>query len=203
MLKTLVRIAKRLLAVPAVRKTYEGATRGILEVGGSSRLSATVYSLVGLATFNREQWAVLSGRRQYYRNLGSQRPSHVELRRNIHRLEKGLAMQPRRATFARDYIGETVEFYTGAVGDGHSASSIDQGELTWSHDVLAEYFRAITAADPIIDRARSAFEALPPVTSQAMHPYEHQAITPSNVPTSSWLGCPCSGDPSDGSRTDR
>ena len=55
MIKKLKRIAKQLWRVPAIRKTYEGATSGLLEVGGSSRLGATVYSVLGFVTFNREQ----------------------------------------------------------------------------------------------------------------------------------------------------
>lgn len=181
MLKTLMRIAKQLLAVPMVRKTYEGATRTMLEVGGRNRLGATVYSTLGFATFNREQWAVLSGRRAYYRNLGRKRPSHVELRRNVHRLEKGLLMRPRRDTFAKDYILETVEFYEKAVGGAQGASEVERGELTWAHDVLTNYFAAITVPDPVVDRARAVFDALPPVSAQQMHPYAYGAIEQSDV----------------------
>ncbi len=115
MISKLKRIAKKLLAIPTVRKAYVGANRAVLEVGGSSRLGATLYALPGFVTFNREQWAVLSGRRTYYANLKRSRTSHVELRRNVHRLEKGILMRPRRDAFARDYIVETVEFYRAAL----------------------------------------------------------------------------------------
>ncbi len=182
MLKQLKRAATKALAVPAVRKTYEGVTRVTLGVGGSSRIGATLYSLVGFGIFNREQWAVLAGRRAYYRNLNDARPSHVELRRNVHRLEKGILMRPRRDVFAREYIQETVEFYAAAVTRGAGAPAIDEGELRWAHDVLAEYFSMIPSADPVIDRARDQFVALPEFESDgAAKPYEHGSIPSSGV----------------------
>lgn len=155
-LKQLKKIAKDALAVPAVRRTYEGATRGVLEVAGSTRVGATLYSLPGFLTFNREQYAVLSGRRAYYRNLSRPRPSHVELRRNIHRLEKGMIMRPRRDVFARDYILETLDFYAETVG-----SDIDPVELAWAHKVLTRFFSIVDLSDPTMTRAHDMFTALP------------------------------------------
>ena len=115
MLKRLTKLAKNLLAIAWIRKTYETATRATLEFGAANRLTATLYAIPGLLTFNREQYAVLRGRREYYRNLKKARITHVELRRNIHRLEKGMSMRPRRPVFARDYIGETLDFYVHAI----------------------------------------------------------------------------------------
>lgn len=182
MIKKLKRIAKQLLAVPAIRKTYEGANRTVLNVGGSSRLGATVYSVLGLATFNREQWAVLSGRRAYYTNLRRRRITHVELRRNVHRLEKGILMRPRRDAFARDYILETVEFYAMAVHRAPTDPIIDASELQWAHDVLAEYFDVVTVTDSVVGRARAMFTAVTggPVEGN-VKPYEHGAIPDSGV----------------------
>ena len=61
--------------------------------------------------FRREQTAVLAGRLQYQHHLRHAKKSSALLRRNIHRLEKGLIMRPRRAVFAEDYILETVRSY--------------------------------------------------------------------------------------------
>lgn len=182
MISTLKRIAKQLLAVPAIRKTYEGATRAVLEVGGSSRAGSTVYSVLGLATFNREQWAVLSGRRAYYRNLGRHRVTHVELRRNVHRLEKGILMRPRRDAFAKDYILETVEFYATALRRRPGDPVMDASELQWAQDVLTEYFTVITVPDPVVDRARAAFEKVQHVVSDGtVKPYEQGSLPPAEV----------------------
>lgn len=179
MINKLKRLAKNLLAVPAIRRTYERANRGVLTVAGSSRLGATLYSIPGFGTFNREQYAVLSGRRAYYENLTRARVSHVELRRNVHRLEKGILMRPRRDAFARDYIVETVDFYAAALRPG---STLAASEAQWAHDVLADYFSIVTAPDPLIDRARAAFERLDDVAQPGtIKPYPHSAITDSGI----------------------
>jgi ribonucleotide reductase beta subunit family protein with ferritin-like domain len=107
-LNTLKKIAKDLLAITWIRQVYENVNRGFLETFGSSRILSYFFYLASFLTFNREQAAVLRGRRNYYRNKNRDRTTHVELRRNIHRLEKGMIMRPRREVFARDYITETI-----------------------------------------------------------------------------------------------
>lgn len=159
MLKKLKNIAKKLLAVTWIRKTYEYITRAILEVFAANRLFATLYSIPGLLTFNREQYAVLRGRRNYYRNLKKKRDSHVELRRNTHMIEKGITMRPRRPVFAQGYIVETIEFYENAIKQyKEQKDSLDKGELEWAHNVLDEYFTIIETKDAVIDEARERFE---------------------------------------------
>ncbi|MFW2512560.1 nitroreductase family protein [Demequina sp. SO4-13] len=182
MIGKLKRFAKTALANPVVRRTYNGANRAVLEVAGSTRVGATLYSLPGFITHNREQFAVLSGRRAYYRNLGRHRSNHVELRRNVHRLEKGILMQPRRAVFARDYIEETVEFYALAMERPTSTSNIDAGEMQWAHDVLAEYFSIVTDDDPGIARSRQRFDSLPRYgTPSSIHPYPQKNLKRTDI----------------------
>lgn len=160
MLKKLKRIAKRLLAVTWIRRTYEVVNRIVLEIFGSSRLLSYLFFTVGFLAFNREEAAVLRGRRNYYRNKGRDRVTHVELRRNIHRLEKGIIMMPRRDVFARDYITETVEFYAEAERQSRLApGTMDSSEMNWAHNVLTEYFRLNTGSHPIVDAARARFAA--------------------------------------------
>lgn len=160
-MKRLKRYVKRLMAIRFVRRLHHGLTRMRLAFGGSNRVTATLYSWLGWFTHNREQYAVLSGRRAYYKNLLRSRPSHVELRRNIHRLEKGLLMRPARDVFARDYIDETIEFYSRALSRPDTFVGLDHGEIEWAHDVLARYFSVTSTSDPVIVKARTAFEALP------------------------------------------
>lgn len=182
MIKKLKSIVKNLLSVPAIRKTYEGANSAVLAIGGSNRLGATLYSVLGFVTFNREQYAVLSGRRDYYRNLSRERVTHVELRRNVHRLEKGILMQPRRASFAGDYILETVSFYSTAVQGRGKKALIDASELRWARDVLAEYFSIVDDSNAAVRKARAQFDAI------AHHgepgdsvPYPHDTIKKSEI----------------------
>ncbi|MEV8273898.1 nitroreductase family protein [Microbacterium sp. NPDC077184] len=158
MLNTLKRIAKDLLAITWIRRVYEAVNRMILESFGSSRILTHLLYFVSFITFNREQSAVLRGRRNYYRNKHRERATHVELRRNIHRLEKGLIMRPRRDVFARDYITETIEFYEEAVAQCRTApGTMEQSEMDWAHDVLTEYFRVSATGDSTVDAARARF----------------------------------------------
>lgn len=162
MLRRIRRTVKKLLAVGWIRRTYDGANRAIGETFGSNRVLAHLFYAGYFITFNREQAAVLRGRRNYYRNKLRERPTHVGLRRNIHRLEKGLVMRPRREVFARDYIAETIEFYDVAARQyAADPASMDASEIEWAHDVLAEYFRACTGPHPLIDAARERFAGIP------------------------------------------
>ncbi|MGC0274927.1 nitroreductase family protein [Pseudactinotalea sp. Z1739] len=178
-------LAKNTLAIPLVRRVFEGGNRAILTVVGSHRLPATAYSLPAFLTFNREQFAVLAGRRAYYRRLSTSRNTHVELRRNIHRLEKGMSMQPRRPVFAVDYIAETVDFYRVAVTEGPKGRLIDPIELLWAREVLTEYFDVIAPGDPVVDRARDRFAAVPKPEGETngipMRPYPQRDIKPSDI----------------------
>jgi len=65
-------------------------------------------------------------------------------------------MRPRRDVFAKDYIGETVEFYKAATDD--LAGRIDDSEIIWAQNVLSAYFTAITLQDKVVDKARTVFE---------------------------------------------
>jgi nitroreductase len=183
-LSRLTRLAKWLLAVAWVRGLYERLTRWSLELGALNRVTATVYSLLGALTFNREQYAVLRGRRDYYRNLHRARTTHVELRRNVHRLEKGMSMRPRRPVFAKDYIGETVDFYLRALelAERTTDSGIDTDELVWAHNVLAHYFEIVDASDPVVARELARFKqaSYEPETSGA-RPFARKDSTFSDI----------------------
>lgn len=72
------------------------------------------------------------------------------LRRNTHRLEKGLSMPNRRKTFAGEFIHETVETYLRVV-DGSSEAT---PSLRWSSDVLRAYFAAVDDSDVRVAKAR-------------------------------------------------
>ena len=159
MLNRLKLLAKQLLAIVWVRRAYEGTLRAVLEVLAANRLTSLAYSLLSIPSFNREQFAVLRGRRDYYRNLGRVRATRTELRRNVHRLEKGILMQPRRPVFALDYLVETIEFYERAARQHANGAEGDVGELTWAFGVLNHYFAIVDGAHPVVAAARGRFEA--------------------------------------------
>ena len=137
--------------------------RFVFRTVSRSRLLSAIYYSVASTAFVREQQAVLYGKDQYYENLD--RPSETQylLRRNVHRLEKGLLMRPRRDVFATGYIEETTKTYCSALQQqdkGRPTDGVPLGDLKWAHDVLAEYF-TVTASDPAIDRARDTFADAP------------------------------------------
>lgn len=114
------------------------------------------YWLTG--SFRRELQAVLYGKRLHLQHLDQQSDEGAKytLRRNVHRLEKGLIMRPRRSVFARDYIGETVELYVAVTGNG-CADDGDRLLRNWAGDVLHQYFEAV-GSDPAVDGARGVFQ---------------------------------------------
>lgn len=185
MLNRLKNIAKRLLAIRAIRRSYDATMRALTEFFGAHRLLSIPYSLLTLHTFNREQFAVLRGRRDYYRNLGRKRRTHTELRRNVHRLEKGISMRPRRSVFGLDYLEETIEFYEVAVaGSRDDNDGIDGAELSWAHDVIADYFSSVDHGNQVVARALARFQscdATSATRSQLSKPYPRREGMKSGV----------------------
>ena len=120
---------------------------------------ASLYYLACSSAFRGEQRAFLAGRMEYDRELEAPSGTMTMLRRNTHRLEKGLLMRPRRPVFAVDYIRETMDGYLKLL-ERHCITGVGSDELQWSHDVLSEYFRA-TADHPVLDICRQQFAALP------------------------------------------
>ena len=110
---------------------------------------ASLYYVVVSKKFGREHKAVLSGRSHYYASLRDPADTSFLLRRNTHRLEKGLIMRPRREVFALDYIEETVNQYAVC----KELNAVNETELQWVHDVLSDYFSCV-GSSPIIEQAR-------------------------------------------------
>jgi nitroreductase len=143
-----------------IRQLIDRVDRVLLPVAASGGLLASAYYLLFSRQFRREHRAVLAGRLAYYRGLTGPRTSSPLLRRNIHRLEKGLVMQPRAPVFAEDYIEETVRELSRLRAQG----GLEPAEDAWAGDVLAEYF-AVVQDTPTIARARAVFAAAPAGTA--------------------------------------
>ena len=136
----------------AIRSTLDYLDRLTALVFGKARLTARAFYGLLNPRFSREQAAVLRGRSLFGAAvLGESDP---QLRRNTHRLEKGLLMRPRAVTFASDYIAETVAaFERACLSPRH-----DPAEWAWAHDVLSEYFRVVRPTD-LISTAGQRFRA--------------------------------------------
>lgn len=139
--------------------------------------TSSLYYCFFSAKFQREHRAVLLGRLRYYQSLKLHGANRALLRRNIHRLEKGLIMRPRRDVFAEDYIQETVDCYANTV----RGLDILSGDHKWAHNVLQEYF-SVVKSTKAIDRARAIFSALEATSEGEKYiPYPRHASTKSTV----------------------
>ena len=119
----------------------------------SATLSALYYFIFNRG-FQYEQQAVLKGQLLYHQQKGILGRSSPLLRRNIHRLEKGLVMRPRKPVFALDYLAQTVDAYILAL----QTAEMDESEMQWAEAILKEYFSATDSNHPAIATQKKRFE---------------------------------------------
>jgi len=148
-LQSLVRATKRLFAAT------------MLGTAVRSRTAAALYYWIN-GSFDREMRAVARA------SLNAIRPKSpaalsihdiYTLRRSVHRIEKGLIMDPRRSSFAEDYIESTVHIWSRLVGsecrkDVQEPSDMEcnpkaVGLADWSTSVLFNYFDVVEEAGAI------------------------------------------------------
>jgi nitroreductase len=125
-----------------------------LALGTASARSSGFYYFIINRSFDREHLGVAAGRARFARDLAENGRTSFRLRRNIHRLEKGIIMPNRRSVFARDYIRQTVDDFDRIVSS-YSAGSMAGAEITWAHDVLSEYFRVVDRSE---ERIKACYE---------------------------------------------
>jgi len=127
-----------------------------MRVGSTNGFLASLYFCFFSAQFRREHLAVLRGRRKFMQDLQGGGRSSSLLRRNVHRLEKGLIMTPRRDVFGEGFIVATVDAYRKA----RDTAGFSSEELSWAGDVLHEYF-SVVGDTPVIARARGMYDDVP------------------------------------------
>jgi nitroreductase len=123
------------------------------------------HKMTGTA-LGRERRYVRRGIRAYKRSIDTG-SAVILLRRNVHRLEKGLTMRPARSQFATEYIRETVDAFHAAVQSGALSPCLP--EFDWMYSVLSRYFdvtagsshRAIVQSRQIFGEAKAALDAAP------------------------------------------
>lgn len=158
-MKKLKRTIQRILSIPLVRASRRQVAKAVAAVASASYFLSVPYHWFAFGNFMREQRSVQAGKKQYYKNLAKSPRSNALLRRNTHRLEKGLIMQPRRPTFAENYIDETVQIYVATANKfNQDPDSVDQSELEWANNVLNSYFEVVEAT-PRIAAAQQSFES--------------------------------------------
>ncbi len=128
----------------------------------SSETTSRIYYGLLSNEFNHEFRGVAAGRTKYLEAMLSKEKNRYMLRRNIHRLEKGLIMRPRRGVFAERYIGRTVAAYKERL-----AKQALSPELKWASDVLSEYFSIVQDDESqLIQEAKQTFDQLPTFEEQ-------------------------------------
>lgn len=136
-----------------LRRAFSMKQRIVLRrIADSGWLCALYYTFFSRA-FRREQQAVAAGLARYH-SMVDPNSTRSLLRRNIHRIEKGLLMRPRRESFALSYIGETVDCYR----ECHMADNAADWakDLAWAHDILESYFEVVADGDQV-ERAHAVF----------------------------------------------
>ncbi|MCL4673953.1 MAG: nitroreductase family protein [Sphingomonadaceae bacterium] len=152
-------------------------------ISKSGVLSALHYAFFS-REFDREHQAVLAARARHIRDVFAGRGNLYMLRRNVHRLEKGLIMKPPRPIFGLDKIGETVTAHAACLrqlrnGEEHMRTSIE-----WSTEILNAYFARVSD-HPVVREAKARFDAAEaengvPVTEERV-PFVREQ--PASLPT--------------------
>ncbi|PXY42545.1 nitroreductase [Flavobacterium cheongpyeongense] len=121
-----------------------------------SPFMSSLYYLLFSSKFKREERAVLAGRIKHIKETNNEKANMYTLIRNVHRIEKGLLMRPRKDIFGLDFIVETINnFETLYV----PSNCIPNSQIKWTYDVLSEYF-SITGSNPVLDVQRERFKKI-------------------------------------------
>jgi nitroreductase len=126
-------------AIVLYRKLKGDAIKFLVGFFSSNIFLTKLYYFIISSEMNEEMKAVLKGRYKHLTTGGVSDKSSALLRRNIHRLEKGLIMIDRRKIFADGFILETVQCLAKCL----LSEEFDKEELKWAHDVLVEYFSVV------------------------------------------------------------
>ncbi|MEO2280266.1 nitroreductase family protein [Pseudoalteromonas pernae] len=139
-----------------VKKVIVNIQRVLVPICASTPFTSSLYFAFFNGSYRFEQQAILRGQCRYTQSNGVLEGTSPLLRRNIHRLEKGLVMRPRRSVFALDYIEETVAVYA----DSMERDDMSTSELSWASSILHLYFEVADSSNPIISKQKSIFLSL-------------------------------------------
>ncbi|APY10997.1 hypothetical protein BWZ22_06970 [Seonamhaeicola sp. S2-3] len=128
----------------------------ILKIVSVSSFTSSFYYFMMSNAFRREHLAIVKGRLKYYQQNEIEKEAFYLLRRNVHRLEKGLIMKDRRSIFALDYIENTVEAYVKVITS--SKEAVSHKNLKWYTDVLSNYFKVVDTSNPKLNKLNQVFE---------------------------------------------
>ena len=131
-------------------------------------------------TFNQEFKESLQAKILFNKNKKSNKNIFL-LRRNIHRLEKGLCSPKRKEIFALGFIKPTVANFIGLISDEYYEKKF-QNDLFYAQQILEEYFSIVKQTDLIV-KLKNKFEKSiinKTESTDNLRPYKFQKI--SNIP---------------------
>ena len=146
------------LLVKKIKLLIKACQDIIIPLCSGNGFTSSLYFAFFARDFFYEHKAILMAQRAYKKNRGVHGNSSALLRRNIHRLEKGLIMRPRRDVFALDYLPETVLVYK----DVFSSKGFSQCELAWAESVFEKYFSVVNCSHPDIAYAYKVYLQITP-----------------------------------------
>lgn len=154
-----------------------------LKIISSNIFTIKIYYLF-TREYNLEMKHIMGGKVSYYGNIIDDKNIYV-LRRNIHRIEKGMVMKPRRSVFATGFIGETVLAFK-KLWESSDINERNNPLINWSIDVLEEYF-TITGNHPSIEYAEKIFRQMGFYSNEDINkevlsiPYKRNTLHNSNI----------------------
>jgi nitroreductase len=117
----------------------------------------TYFSLITSKEYFLEHQGFTRSALKYERSLRNKENNIYFIRRNVHRIEKGLTMRPLRKEFALRFILPTVQAYSSHL----SCHEANKGsELQWATSVLSSYFTNTESNDPRYNKAKLEFYGL-------------------------------------------
>ena len=157
----------------------------LLPVMRKHRKLADLYYFLFSSDFSREHQKVMNGKYQHLQALKKGKPNAFHLRREIHRLEKGLVMRNRRPIFALDSIKGVVKNYN-ILKDHNDPREVDGELLNWASSVIRKYFESVDNEHPVIKEAKELFygkDALAATLNGELKsiPYLRKDSAPSNI----------------------
>lgn len=165
-----------------LRKRFSVHRQHYIPWGKSTPFYSTLYYLLFSDEFDNVHFRLLNGKFHFLTNPHSL-GLYSKTRRNIHRLEKGIAANRLRHvdTFATGYIEETIDDFSTLAKNG-----IDAHFYKWGNDVLAAYF-SIVANTAETSLLKEKFQSIATSTSLELDtasnsvPYEFEKLPPLTV----------------------
>ena len=122
--------------------------------------------------YYREHKSYLEGAYNYEKSIKHNKKNVSFLRRNIHRIEKGLLMKPRRDVFALRFILPTVISF--AVLEKEKL--INVSEYKWAYQVLKEYFKVVKSMHVNYIKAIDIFDRVKAIPTEQREEKKKQQI---------------------------